>query len=174
MEGFHGHEERIRYGITGHSGDTPSVPLVLPAHPPVNAKHRLAVLRRMVAHSQYCLYVCSFAVGYILDVCVTRSGDYTLEAARQAIDALVQEDADEKWAIIVSDANLQRYGIHPRAVRRAIVFILCVDFFLLQLNAVLFRQPSVQAHAIFIASIDDEAHRFVLPSRTTIQTHNQL
>ncbi len=47
----------------------------------------------------------------------TRSGDYTLTATELAIRELEKEEADEHFVIVVSDANLRRYGISPRTVR---------------------------------------------------------
>jgi hypothetical protein len=46
-----------------------------------------------------------------------RSGDYTLTATELAIRDLEKEEADEHFVIVVSDANLRRYGISPRTVR---------------------------------------------------------
>lgn len=44
------------------------------------------------------------------------SGDYTLAATDMAIRDIVKEDADEHFVVVVSDANLRRYGISPRTV----------------------------------------------------------
>ena len=47
------------------------------------------------------------------------SGDYTLEAVEQAIQDITidnsdREELDEYIVVAISDANLARYGIHPR------------------------------------------------------------
>lgn len=125
MESFTGFENRFKYSIGGHSGDSPNIPLVDTVKQPQNRRQRLAVLRRMAAHSQFC-----------------SSGDYTLTATELAIRELEKEEADEHFVIVVSDANLRRYGISPRT-----------------LGKILMREPKVQAHCIFIASLADEAER---------------
>ena len=49
-------------------------------------------LQSLVAHSQFCL-----------------SGDHTLEATKVAIDNISKmEDMDEKFVVILSDANIER------------------------------------------------------------------
>lgn len=49
-------------------------------------------MQSLVAHSQFCL-----------------SGDHTLEATKVAIDNVSNmEDMDEKFVIILSDANIER------------------------------------------------------------------
>ena len=56
----------------------------------------------MVAHSQFCM-----------------SGDHTLSATRRAIAEVVKEEADEHFVFVVSDANLERYGINPERLGEA-------------------------------------------------------
>ncbi len=51
-------------------------------------------------------------------------------------------DADERFVFLLSDANLERYGIRPTA-----------------LASVLSANPSVHAHAIFLSSVGGEAER---------------
>ena len=68
------------------------------------------------------------------------SGDSTLEAAEHAIDEVSQTDSDEAFVFLVSDANLRRYGISPH-----------------ELGIVLTSNDQVNACAIFIASLADEA-----------------
>jgi len=103
MESFDGMERRFDYSIVGHSGDSKCIPFVEFGHPPKNPKDRLRILQRMVAHSQFCI-----------------SGDNTLPAMAQAIVDVEgpgfgeENNADECIVIGVSDANLARYGIHPR------------------------------------------------------------
>lgn len=82
-------------------------------------------LQTMHAHSQFCM-----------------SGDYTLEATGASIRALAQEEADEHFVVVLSDANLERYGIRPERFAR-----------------VLTSDPQVNAFAIFIGSFGDQAER---------------
>ncbi|KAK0400469.1 hypothetical protein QR680_015263 [Steinernema hermaphroditum] len=102
MEALHGKGEKIQYDLVGHSGDGPEYPFAYKEHPPKNEKERLDILKKMLAHSQYCI-----------------SGDYTPEALDQAIRVLAKEsDVDERFVIAISDANLDRYGIRPRDVAK--------------------------------------------------------
>lgn len=80
------------------------------------------------AHSQFCL-----------------SGDHTLEAAKLAIKQIADVDADERFVICLSDANLDRYGIRPKA-----------------LADILTSNEDVNAYVIFIGSLGDQAHRWVI------------
>lgn len=79
----------------------------------------------MHAHSQFCM-----------------SGDNTLEATQHAIASLAKEDSDESIVVVLSDANLDRYGISPERFAR-----------LLTSNA------NVNSYAIFIGSLGDQATR---------------
>ena len=79
----------------------------------------------MVAEAQYCM-----------------SGDFTLEASDQAIDEVLKKDGDEYFVIVLSDANLERYGIHPSELRNVLV-----------------KNENVQAYAIFLGSLGDQAER---------------
>lgn len=132
MESLNGFEHLFDYRIVGHSGDSASIPLVDLGHPPNNERVRLHVLQTMLAHAQYC-----------------QSGDNTLEALAEAIqDAKRGADADSGNSIVVaiSDANLHRYGIRPRALGRIISAG---------------QESSVAAHCIFIASFGDEAQEIL-------------
>ena len=80
----------------------------------------------MHAHSQFCL-----------------SGDTTLQATRHAIDALAKEEADERFLIVLSDANFDRYGIPPA-----------------RFGEILRSNEDVNAFAIFIGSLGDQALRY--------------
>lgn len=82
-------------------------------------------LQIMHAHSQFCM-----------------SGDYTLEAADASIKELAQEEADEHFLVVLSDANLERYGIRPERFAN-----------------VLTSDPEVNAFVIFIGSLGDQAER---------------
>ncbi|ETN61020.1 hypothetical protein AND_007335 [Anopheles darlingi] len=124
MEAFDGFEAKIRYDIVGHSGEAVVIPFVSDKNPPKDDKRRLETLKMMHAHSQFCW-----------------SGDHTLAATEQAVDEMAREDCDEAIVIVLSDANLARYGISPR-----------------RLNDALGRQlPKVRAHVVFIGSLGDEA-----------------
>ena len=83
----------------------------------------------MHAHSQFCI-----------------SGDNTLEATRNAIKELGEEEADEHFVILLSDANFDRYGIRPS-----------------RFAEILTANEDVNAYAIFIGSLGDQALRFVPP-----------
>lgn len=80
----------------------------------------------MHAHSQFCM-----------------SGDYTLEATDASIKELAQEEADEHFLVVLSDANLERYGIRPERFAN-----------------VLTSDPEVNAFVIFIGSLGDQAERW--------------
>lgn len=80
----------------------------------------------MHAHSQFCL-----------------SGDTTLQATRHAIETLAKEEADERFVIMLSDANFDRYGISPA-----------------KFGQILRSNEEVNAYAIFIGSLGDQAIRY--------------
>lgn len=95
MEALEGHSEKWRYDIVGHSGETLNLELVNVGRPPKDDKQRFEVLLNMHAHSQFCM-----------------AGDHTLEASKQSIASLSEStDLDEAFVILLSDANLDRYGI---------------------------------------------------------------
>lgn len=79
----------------------------------------------MHAHAQFCM-----------------SGDHTLEATKHAISSLAKEDCDEAFVLVLSDANLERYGIPPELFARALT-----------------SDAQVNAYAIFIGSLGDQADR---------------
>ncbi|XP_026673539.1 von Willebrand factor A domain-containing protein 8 isoform X2 [Ceratina calcarata] len=68
------------------------------------------------------------------------SGDNTLQATQHAIVNLAKEDADERIVVVLSDANFDRYGIRPE-----------------QFAKILTANPDVNAFAIFIGSLGDQA-----------------
>lgn len=82
-------------------------------------------LQTMHEHSQFCM-----------------SGDHTLEGTEHAIKDITTEEADEYFVIILSDANLSRYGINPARFAQ-----------------ILTSDPQVNAFAIFIGSLGDQAAR---------------
>lgn len=69
------------------------------------------------------------------------SGDNTVGATKFAVNSLAKEDADESIVVVLSDANLSRYNIAPQRL----------------LDALRAQEPKVQAYAIFIGSLDNEA-----------------
>ncbi|KAM9486140.1 von Willebrand factor A domain-containing protein 8 [Clarias gariepinus] len=125
MEALENYEHKFKYDIVGHSGDGFDIELVRSDNVPKNDKQRLKVLKTMHAHSQFCM-----------------SGDYTLEGTEHSIKELAREEADEHFVIVLSDANLERYGISP-------------DRFAHTLTS----NPQVHAFAIFIGSLGNQAKR---------------
>ncbi|KAF4086969.1 hypothetical protein AMELA_G00090070 [Ameiurus melas] len=125
MEALENYEHKFKYDVVGHSGDGFDIELVRCDRVPKNNKQRLHVLKTMHAHSQFCM-----------------SGDYTLEATEHAVKELAREEADEHFVIVLSDANLERYGISPDLFARALT-----------------SNPQVHAFAIFIGSLGDQAER---------------
>ena len=123
MEAFEGFETKFLYDIYGHSGEDEAIVLVDSKNIPANNKERLNILKTMQAHTQFCL-----------------SGDHTLPAAKEAVKQLAQEESDEKFVILLSDANLDRYGIRPSELAKALT-----------------SEPSVNTYAIFIGSLGDQA-----------------
>ncbi|XP_037343972.2 von Willebrand factor A domain-containing protein 8 [Pungitius pungitius] len=125
MEALEGYEHRFKYDVVGHSGDGYDIELVRADRVPKNNKDRLKVLKNMHAHSQFCM-----------------SGDFTLEGTDASIKELAREEADEHFVVVLSDANLERYGIRPERFAQ-----------------VLTSDPQVNAFAIFIGSLGDQAER---------------
>ncbi|XP_062313090.1 von Willebrand factor A domain-containing protein 8 [Osmerus eperlanus] len=125
MEALESYEHKFKYDIVGHSGDGYDIELVRTDKVPKNNKQRLKVLKNMHAHSQFCM-----------------SGDYTLEGTEAAVRELARQEADERFVVVLSDANLERYGISPERFARALT-----------------SDPQVNAFAIFIGSLGDQAER---------------
>lgn len=146
MEAFEGFEQRVQYDIVGHSGEAEQIQFIDHKNPPKDDKLRLETIKvlwsnfdvdcrpsnpkcsfqMMHAHSQFCW-----------------SGDNTVNATKIAVDTLAKEedDCDEAIVIILSDANLSRYGISPQRLAQSLTS----------------QEPKVQAYAIFIGSLDNEA-----------------
>ncbi|CAB1421072.1 unnamed protein product [Pleuronectes platessa] len=125
MEALESYEHKFKYDIVGHSGDGYDIELVPVDKVPKDNKQRLQVLKTMHAHAQFCM-----------------SGDHTLEGADASIKQLAREEADERFVVVLSDANLERYGIRPERFAQ-----------------VLTSDPQVNAFAIFIGSLGDQAER---------------
>ncbi|XP_041921214.1 von Willebrand factor A domain-containing protein 8 isoform X1 [Alosa sapidissima] len=132
MEALENYEHKFKYDIVGHSGDGFDIELVRSDKVPKNNKERLQVLKTMHAHAQFCM-----------------SGDFTLEGTEHAVQELAREEADEHFVVVLSDANLERYGISPDRFAR-----------ILTIN------PQINAFAVFIGSLGDQAERLqrMLPS----------
>uniref|UniRef100_A0A914XDQ3 VWA domain-containing protein n=1 Tax=Plectus sambesii TaxID=2011161 RepID=A0A914XDQ3_9BILA len=81
------------------------------------------VLKELLYHAQSC-----------------GNGDNTLNAMKFAIEQLAQEDADERFVIILSDANFERHSISPQ------------DF-----SQLMTLDDHVNAFVIFLGSIDEQA-----------------
>lgn len=123
-----GLEHKFKYEIIGHSGSSHSVLFVNSENPPKTNKDRLNIIQQMRAHAQYC-----------------SSGDSTLEGMAKAIkDVIKDEDGDDYFVFTLSDANIKRYGITHRAIRK-----------------VLNLDSRVNVYLIFIGSMNHEAHAFV-------------
>ncbi|XP_060945197.1 von Willebrand factor A domain-containing protein 8 [Limanda limanda] len=125
MEALESYEHKFKYDIVGHSGDGFDIELVRVDKVPKDNKQRLQVLKTMHAHAQFCM-----------------SGDHTLEGTDASIKQLAREEADERFVVVLSDANLERYGIRPELFAQ-----------------VLTSDPQVNAFAIFIGSLGDQAER---------------
>jgi hypothetical protein len=128
MEAFHGlDQKKFSYSVVGHSGDGAEIKLIEWNKPPKNRAEKLKVLQRMYAHSQYC-----------------SSGDHTLEAIHSAINDVTAVEGDDYFVLIISDANLSRYGISAQSIGQA-----------------LSKDVRVNAAIIFLASLLDEANRLI-------------
>ena len=91
----------------------------------LSLQYLLICFQTLHAHAQFCI-----------------SGDHTLEAAEHAVKRITDEEADEHFVIVLSDANLERYGIRPR-----------------HFSGALTANEDVNAYVIFIGSLGDQAHR---------------
>lgn len=105
MEALSGFEDKISYDIVGHSGETESLKFVDKSNPPTDNKRRLDVIKKMHAHTQFCM-----------------AGDNTLQSVIYAQKSLEAErtDFDEAIIILLSDANLSRYNIRPDRLAAAL------------------------------------------------------
>ena len=132
MEALRGLEDKFDYNIVGHSGDGPEIPLVEAGKPPSNEMEQLKIVETMMAHSQFCW-----------------SGDYTVDALAHSIRQLRAADESvyaERYAFLVSDANLRRYGISPHELAAH-----------MSEGGEAADDAAIRSYAIFLASIGDEA-----------------
>ncbi|KAI7849218.1 AAA domain-containing protein [Circinella umbellata] len=125
MESFRGFEHKFAYSIIGHSGDGANIEFVVPGKYPKTEKEEFEIINKMRAHSQYCL-----------------SGDNTLGAASHSIKEIVKDEGDDYFVVVLSDANITQYNIHPNDIAR-----------------VLKSDDRVTAQMIFIGSLQDQAER---------------
>ncbi|TPX58575.1 hypothetical protein PhCBS80983_g03058 [Powellomyces hirtus] len=123
MESLQSLGDKYVYDIVGHSGDSECIVFVPPGQPPADEMGRLKVLQTMSAHSQYCF-----------------SGDTTLKATERAIKDIAKDDADDYFTLVMSDANLRRYGIQPSALAK-----------------IMESDPKVNCAVLFIGSMGEEA-----------------
>jgi MoxR-like ATPase len=123
MEAFAGFESKLDYAMVGHNGDSDNIPLVNFGAPPANQKERMVICQKMVAYAQYCW-----------------AGDNTVEAMRRSVELVTKEKGDAYFVFVVSDANLQRYGIAPR-----------------ELTEIIQSKPEVKMFCIFIATLGAQA-----------------
>ena len=117
MEALNGLDHKFIYEITGHSGETHKLPLVEFGMPPRNRRERLAVVSKMAKHAAEC-----------------SSGDNTLAAGSLAIQNVRKEEADDYFVFLISDANLEGYGVSAQNLAMA-----------------LSSDPKVNAYCFFIA-----------------------
>uniref|UniRef100_A0A915CPU8 VWFA domain-containing protein n=1 Tax=Ditylenchus dipsaci TaxID=166011 RepID=A0A915CPU8_9BILA len=139
MEAMEGYKDKIKYDIVGHSGEAYALQFVTVDNPPKNEKDKLTVLKKMLAHTQYCM-----------------SGDSTLEAIEQAVKKLKKEtEVDERIVIALSDANLDRYGIQPAHLAAALNTDESVNAFLILIGSLGQQAQSIQralpAGKVFVA-----------------------
>lgn len=123
MLAFGNFPERYQYRISCHSGDGPDIELVGYGKPPRNEKEMYQVILKMSNHASFCL-----------------SGDNTLNATIGAIKSVKDEDADDYFVLVLSDANLAQYNISTESISKA----LTID-------------ATVNSYMIFIGSIQDQA-----------------
>merc|ERR1711934_1127130 len=129
-------EDKIRYKLAAHSGDTDDLTLVdFKQKQARSPKDRLMVIRQMNAHAETC-----------------DSGDNTLRAAHKAIKntVAVDDDADEHFVVLLSDANLDQYGIGAT-----------------ELKQIIRAHPKVNVYILFIGTMGEQRRRRLSSSRAT-------
>lgn len=114
MESMSGMEHKYEVSMVGHSGGSPSIPIM-----DWGAIPRTPAGRHKVVES---LYAASGSAP---------RGDQTLNALRLAVEDVVSAEADEYIVCLVSDANLGAYNITPESIREEMerderVRVLCI------------------------------------------------
>jgi hypothetical protein len=117
MEAIAGFEHKFEYKMVGHSGSGPALPLVEFGQPPTTEAARYEVIERMVRHAGSCA-----------------TGDASLDSTALAVKEVVEQQADDYFVFLLSDANLGRYNVKPEELGR-------------ELRA----DERVNAYAIFVA-----------------------
>jgi len=95
-------KDKYIWDIYGHSGDSPTIPLIEANEPPSELQDRFKVVEKMNMIPQY-----------------TFAGDYTVEAIEDASKEVSKFDADDWFVITVTDANFGRYNISVDDLNRA-------------------------------------------------------
>ena len=116
METLGSLEHKWEYQLRVHSGSTDDLELATFGAPPLSAEAKLDVVSRLTAHARG-----------------AQSGDRSLECLQRCIRDVVAEEADDAIVVLLSDANLGRYGIAPSQIAEQLA-----------------SEPAVSAHAIFI------------------------
>ena len=128
MEAFEGVEDQFQYSVVGHSGTGPeALPLIAWGKPPQTPREKLKLIEELRTHAQYC-----------------NPGDATLDGTRLGIADCLSKPADEHFVFVVSDADLERYGITPK-----------------KWDAILTADARCHAYAILISQNEAEAGRIV-------------
>jgi len=118
MESLDEFRTKFEYALTCHSGTSPAMPLNDFGEWPTLARRK-----------EICNLIHAYARSAV-------TGDNTLQAAKLAIETVtaMPDPADDRFVVVLSDANLGRYSIRPE------------DF-----SSVLTADANVNAHAVFIA-----------------------
>lgn len=102
----------------------------------------MQMIGNLIVHLQFICFVCLALQTMHAHAQFCMSGDHTLEATEASIKELAREEADEHFVVVLSDANLERYGIRPERFAQTLA-----------------SDPQVNAFAIFIGSLGDQAER---------------
>jgi hypothetical protein len=97
MEALRGLDHKYVWSAVGHSGEEIQLPLIDFGAPPSDQSERTKVIHDMYAHATN-----------------VNAGDSTLAAANLAIQSVTAEEGDDYLVFVLSDANLELYGISPR------------------------------------------------------------
>ncbi|KAJ2997148.1 von Willebrand factor A domain-containing protein 8 [Globomyces sp. JEL0801] len=100
---FRGFEHKFNYKLFAHSGDGPDADLIPDNIYPKNEKDIFTIVNRMQVHASYCM-----------------SGDNTLSAISTAVKKITNEDADDYFVVVLSDANLHQYNISTHSLATGI------------------------------------------------------
>ncbi|SCZ96734.1 BZ3500_MvSof-1268-A1-R1_Chr4-1g06667 [Microbotryum saponariae] len=95
-------KEKYRIDLIGHSGEEVSIPLVPIDTFPAHAGERYKVIQKMALIPQFCW-----------------AGDNTVPCIEESVQAVAESDSDDYFCIVITDANLHRYGITPEDLKRA-------------------------------------------------------